>query len=263
MNPVTKTSKTNNSEPLTKLKEVAPGVVGTVNQTGFMHTELSAISTKYLEFASTCECVLEIGCAYGITVLPLLNNKKTRVFAVDLAAEHLDFISNSINDEQKNYFNPYVSNFPLETDFFEPGIFEAIHISNVLHFIEGKNFRSALQKCFNWLTPNGKLYINTCSIYLPFLKNFVAVYENRKNYGYKWPGEIYNYNDFAPAFYPAKARECQPSFVHVFKKEDLEKIIIQEGFNIEGSFYFTLKNLKLIKYTDDSKSFIGIIANKK
>lgn len=170
-------------------------------------------------------------------------------------------MSKLTNDSKQRFF-PYIGEFPLETNF-EPNFFDAIHISNVLHFIRGEYFDLSLQKCFSWLKPEGKIFINTCSLYFPYFRDFVKVYENRKNNRQKWPGEIENYKYFMPQDAPRIQIESEPDFLHVFKRGDLESKLKAAGFTICTSEYFTLKNLDFIKYADDSRSWIGIIANKK
>lgn len=251
-----------------KQQETTPGAIETLNQTGFMFTELSDTSKQYIDFSKSCARVLDIGCAYGISVIPILDYQKTEVFAVDLSAAHLEKLSLSLTNDQKKYFHSYCLNFPLETNF-ENNYFDAIHISNVLHFIKGADLKLGLQKCFDWLKPNGKIFINTCSLYLPYLKTFISTYEQRKSSGTKWPGEVENYKTFLEknqALLPDDllnlAINCAPSFVHVFKKEDLESLVTDIGFKVEQSGYFTLKTLSLLKHTNDDSAWIGMIISK-
>lgn len=69
---------------LQDLQEAMPGAIATKNKTGFMSAELSEISKQYIEFSKNCNSVLDIGCAYGISVLPVLDLEKVTVHAVDL-----------------------------------------------------------------------------------------------------------------------------------------------------------------------------------
>ena len=74
----------------TEFEEAMTGAIATKNKKGFMFKELSEISKQYLEYSKSCNRVLEIGCAYGISVLPILNLEKVTVHAVDLSDDHLD-----------------------------------------------------------------------------------------------------------------------------------------------------------------------------
>lgn len=56
--------------------------------------------------------------------------------------------------------------------------------------------------------------------------------------------------------------ENEPSYLHVFTKEDLEDRLFDVGFEIDRSEYFTLEDAPHLKYVDDSRACIGIIARK-
>ena len=244
-----------------EFEEAMTGAIATKNKKGFMFKELSEISKQYLEYSKSCNRVLEIGCAYGISVLPILNLEKVTVHAVDLSDDHLKILKSKLTPNQNYYFMPTIGEFPVNTHY-ENYFFDAIHISNVLHFIRGENFNLALEKCFNWLKPHGKIFINTCALYLPYFTDFISTYENRKKAGIKWPGEIENLKDFIPKDASKAQIDAEPDFIHVFIKEDLEHHFKHAGFTIEQSLYFTLENADYLKYADDTKSMVGLIAKK-
>lgn len=241
--------------------ETTPGAIATCNHTGFMFTELSYVSQEYIKFTKSCKNVLDIGCAYGVSVLPVLEHKNPVVYAIDLSQEHLDRLWNLVDVDQKKYLITKAASFPEEINF--PNNFcEAIHLSNVLHFFTGNQIEIVLNKCFKWLSKNGKLFINTCSLYLPYLNSFISTYESRKNEKCLWPGEIENHRDFLPESFEQKNKEPAAPFLHIFKKEDLEQVIKKSGFRVDKSHYFTLKNLTYIKSMDDSRAWIGLIVTK-
>ncbi|WP_150468883.1 hypothetical protein, partial [Cysteiniphilum sp. SYW-8] len=66
-------------ERLQDLTQEVSGLIPTKNNRGFMMTELSQTSKDYIAFAKDCAHVLDIGCAYGISVLPVLDYLKPRV----------------------------------------------------------------------------------------------------------------------------------------------------------------------------------------
>lgn len=245
----------------TEFKEAMTGAIATKNKKGFMFKELSEISKQYIEYSKTCNRVLEIGCAYGITVLPLLKTEKVTVHAIDLSSEHIDILKSKITPSQSHYFVPMVGEFPISTDY-DNNFFDAIHISNVLHFIRGEHFNLALKKCFDWLKPQGKVFINICSLHMPYVNNFIPTYESRKKAGVEWPGEIDKLKDFLPKDLPPSEMDAEPDFFHVFTKEDLEDHLKNHGFTIEESTYYTLKTADYFKDVDDSRAIIGIIAKK-
>lgn len=191
---------------LKDLKQAVDGLVPTRNQKGFMMTELSHVSKEYVKYAKQCHEVLEIGCAYGITVLPVLDYLKTHVYVVDLCAEHIDILNSKLKPEQFPYFTSEIAEFPVQTDF-TANRFDAIHISNVLHFISAEHFMYALYQCFNWLKPEGKLFISMCSLYFPYFVDFVPIYEERKQKGYLFAGEIDDMRVYTPEHIPQSIRE--------------------------------------------------------
>lgn len=243
------------------LKEAMTGTIATKNKKGFMFKELSVVSKQYIEYSKTCNRVLEIGCAYGITVLPLLDLEKVTVHAIDLSSEHIDILKSKLTPSQSYYFVPMVGEFPISTDY-DNNLFDAIHISNVFHFIKGEHFNLALKKCFNWLKPQGKVFINTCSLYMPYVNDFIPTYESRKKVGVEWPGEITNMQDYIPKNLPPSELNPQSDFFHIFTKEDIEEKISNNVFTIEKSHYYFLENADYFKDFDNSRTSIGIIANK-
>ena len=246
---------------LQDLQEAMPGAIATKNKTGFMSAELSEISKQYIEFSKNCNSVLDIGCAYGISVLPVLDLEKVTVHAVDLSGEHLKILQSKLTPNQNKYFIPNISNFPLETDFL-PNAFDAIHAANVLHFIRGEHFNLALAHCFKWLKPGGKIFVTLCSLYLPHYANFIGTYQKRKQDKIRWPGEIENIQHYMPEDAPEAEKRSGVEYLHIFTKEDLAEKFEEVGFNIEQSIYFTFEHYQHLKYADDSRSFVGIIATK-
>lgn len=244
-----------------EFEEAMTGAIATKNKKGFMFKELSEISKQYLEYSKSCKRVLEIGCAYGITVLPLLETEKVTVHAIDLSSEHIDILKSKITENQDQYFVPMVGEFPITTDY-ENNFFDTIHISNVLHFIKGEHFNLALKKCFNWLKPQGKVFINTCSLYFNYFVDFIPIHADRKKDGKKWPGEIENPKNFLSDQAHKAEKEHLPDLLHLFTQEELVAHFKNAGFKIEESCYFTLEDADYLKYTDDTKTMIGIIAKK-
>lgn len=243
------------------LKEAMPGVIATKNKTGFMTTELSDTAKQYIEFAESCDSVLEIGCAYGITVFPVLDFEKVTVNVVDLSEDHLNFIRSQLTPAQKMYFRPSIGNFPKDVGY-GPNSFDAIYIGNVLHFLRGEYVTWGLERCFQWLKPGGKIFATVCSPYFPSYTKFVDLYHQRQKCKVRWPGEMENHQDYIPDDAPEAQKQADIDYLHVFTKEDLADKFREVGFAIEQSTYFALETATHLKYTDDSRSFVGIIAKK-
>ncbi|WP_440994583.1 methyltransferase domain-containing protein [Cysteiniphilum litorale] len=248
-------------ERLRDLTQEVSGLIPTKNNRGFMMTELSQTSKEYIAFAKDCAHVLDIGCAYGISVLPVLDYLKPRVHVVDLCAAHIDVLRAKIGVEQLPYFSAEIAEFPVHTQF-RANTFDAIHISHVLHFIRGEHFTYALSECFKWLKPDGRLFLTMSSLYFPYFIDFIPTYEERKRQGYLFAGEIEDMRIYVPNHLPDVIKANQPKYLHVFTKEDLEGKLFDAGFEIDQSDYFTLEDAPYLKYVNDSRACIGIIARK-
>jgi SAM-dependent methyltransferase len=245
------------------LAESLPGMVLVKNDKGFMFTELSPISRAYIHFSSECERVLEIGCAYGVSVGPVLKHSFAGITLVDLCADHIDYVMENFSHDFVDRIDPYVQSFPLETEFAENS-FDAIHISNVLHFIRGEDIVVALQKCYRWLKPQGKIFISVTSVYCPIYSEFVSQYERLKAEGVRWAGEIEDDRYYMAKIFSADQLKSTPegAFIHLFTKSDLVAEVRLAGFDIDSQYYFTLANVEVFKYADDTRSWIGVVAQK-
>jgi len=225
---VTTVSDETFSNVTSDINEVVPGAIATKNKTGYMFKELSDISKEFIDHSKTAYRVMDIGCAYGVSSIPVISYEKPEVFCVDSSKEHLDILASSIAPSQRKYFFPMVKAFPAETQFGD-NQFDAIHISNVLHFIKANDMEDALAKCYSWLKPGGKLYLNIASIYWPSFEEFIPIYEERKAKGLRWAGEIVDAHKYIPKSFTKEERASKSPFLHLFKKGDLERELTNVG----------------------------------
>lgn len=244
-----------------ELKEAMPGAIDTKNKTGFMTTELSDIAKQYIAFAEKCSQVLDIGCAYGVTVFPVLDFERPKVSVVDSSLDHIKFIKSHLIPVHEIHFSSQVGNFPQDI-YYGRDKFDAIYIGNVLHFLRGEYVNWGLKLCFKWLKPGGKIFVTVCSPYFPFWSEFAELYQKRKACKVRWPGEIENLKDYIPEHAPDAQKQADIDYLNVFTKEDLADKFTEVGFVVEQSSYFTFETAAYLKYTDDSRSFVGIIAKK-
>lgn len=237
--------------------EHEPGMIPTKNNTGFMFTELAKLSEQCIEDAARHgQPVLEMACAYGVFALPFLERTQCDLVAADLSQEHLDILWQRLTPAQQQRTTLAQGKFPYEFDF-KPNSFGAIHISNMLHFVRGKDMMVGLKKCLDWLQPGGKLYLTLCSINFPMLEKFVPIYQKNKAEGHPYPGELDNLCDYVPE----ESRQYAPAdgFFHAFSTEDITKYLEQAGFVSIDAHDFGLGN---VVYQSDKGAWVGAIACK-
>jgi hypothetical protein len=73
---------------------------------------------------------------------------------------------------------------------FADQIFNAIHASNVLHFLTPSQLVNTVAIINHWLRPGGRAFIQVCSPYAGNYRKFIPVYEAAKRAGKRWPGFI-------------------------------------------------------------------------
>src|SRR5690606_30540249 len=87
--------------------------------------------------------------------------------------------------------------FPEELDI-RPGSIDGILISRVFHFFPGERIRESLRKVAEWLTPGGKVFIVTDSVYRSIFRDLIPVYEKNVSSGLEWPGWTEDVRKFIP-----------------------------------------------------------------
>ena len=236
--------------------EAEQGRIATKNQMGFMFTELSGVSPKFIKACKDHhDKVVDIGCAYGVVTLPSLKHTDAKVIAFDLSDEHLKILKESAPTEKLSQLQTVQGKFPDGIEFEDNSI-DAMHSCFVFHFISGKDTERAFNKIFKALKPGGKFYLNTASVYLVFIKSILSDYEEKAAKGDRWPGEITNLKPFVPESDLPHA----PDFFNVYKIEQLQQELQRAGFEIDESFYYDVEQPKLL--ASDGKGLIGIIASK-
>lgn len=204
-----------------------PGLIPTLNNTGWMTEALDDHSRQFTEFAGTVqgEC-LDIGCAYGVATLPALANG-ARVLASDLEPRHLAILAERVPAADRPRFRSQTARLP-DVDF-AAGSFDAILCARALHFLLGRDIQLAVRKMFDWLTPGGQVFLVVDSPYVgPWWKT-APEYERRKREGCPWPGFVSNY----PALLPPGTDPAQhPGFIHPLDPDILRRVTVAAGFEV-------------------------------
>ena len=208
-------------------KSSVPGLIPTLNNTGWMTETLDDYSQAFTAYAGTIpdEC-LDIGCAYGVATLPALANG-ARVLACDLEPRHLDILAQRVPPADRPRFRTQPSKLP-EVDF-PAGSFGAILCARTLHFLRARDIELTVRKMHDWLLPGGRVFLITDSPYVgPWWKS-APEYERRKREGCPWPGFVQNYAALLP---PGTDASQRPSFIHPLDPDILRRVVGDVGFEV-------------------------------
>lgn len=235
--------------------EKIEGRIATKNKMGFMF-EISGVSSQFIKDCKNYQgTVVDIGCAYGIVTLPALENSNANVIAIDLSSEHLKILRKSVPANKIYRLKTVAGRFPNDITFNDNSI-DAIHSSLVFHFLNGADTKKALNKIYAALKPGGKFYVNTMSVYIVVLKQFLLEYEKNVKNGAKYPGEIFDFENYAPE----QDVPHTPDFFNVYKQKDFEKVLQTAGFHVDESFYYDVKEPAFL--ASGGKGVIAAIVSK-
>ncbi len=204
-----------------------PGLIPTLNNTGWMTESLDEISTEFTDFAGSSDCEsLDMGCAYGVATLVALE-KGARMVACDIEPRHLDILSRRIPDEKRDRYRTKIGGLP-DIDF-DCASFGAVLASRVLHFLNGADVEQTVAKMYDWLQPGGRLFLVADSPYTGPWKDVAGDYERRKAAGDPWPGFIEDFAQFLP---DSVNSEAHPSFINPMDPDILRRVCVGAGFKV-------------------------------
>ena len=177
-------------------KSSVPGLIPTLNNTGWMTETLDEVSTTFTEYAGSIDTEsLDIGCAYGIATLQALE-QGARMCACDSEPQHLEILLKRVPPESADRCRTVTGIMPGVD--FAPGSFGAILASRVLHFLTGAEVEQTIGKMHDWLIPGGRVFLVADSPYTGPWKAAAADYERRKAEGDPWPGWLDDYTQYVP-----------------------------------------------------------------
>ena len=213
-------------------KPFIPGLIPTMNNTGFMTEALDAYSQEFVSYAgSIADEVLDIGCAYGVATLAALA-AGARVCAADMDDRHLAVLVRRTPAQQRARLRTAVAILP--TADFPAGSFGAILAARVLHFLRGEAIEAVVAKMLNWLRPGGRLFLVADSPYVGPWYTAAPRYEERKKRGERWPGFLENYRQFLP---PSANPGTHPEFINPLDPDILARVVTEAGFILEKAAF--------------------------
>lgn len=237
----------------------------TNNKRGFMHP-ITEIGKKFIAFSQENSPVIDVGCAYGNTVLAALDAGAPHIIAYDMEQSHLDSLQDKLTDKEKDRVTLIQGTLPDKKSSFAPNSIAAIHASLVLPYLSPEELDECLENFHTWLKPNGKLFILCYSIFVNELVNdhFEKEYQRRCDEQWKWPGYLEDFSQYS--YTNGVHNEHNPALprtLHFLTTEAFENALLPLGFTLEFSQYLSGKENGAMEDTwHDGREFVGIIAKK-
>jgi SAM-dependent methyltransferase len=233
-------------------------IIATHNGLGWTSTIPNQITCEWLEFIRKSEeqplRVLDIGAGFGVATIPALKGG-ARVIANDIEKSHLDALRKEAGDlGYADHLETVVGRFPGDLTFTE---LDAIHCSNVFHFLRGEEIVAGATRMQSWIRRGGKVFIQVGTIYAGHIKRLLPVFEERRSTGVKWAGETNRAREFVlPEFMTAT-----PEFMNYLDGSPLVEAFEGAGFQTEKAWYYTRTGLPEV-FLNDGREHFGYIGCK-
>jgi len=226
----------------------------TRNRTGWTSNVLNELSELFVAFAATAQRpVLDIGAAYGVATLPALATGAT-VYANDSEPSHLAALEAATPPADRSRLHLFPGRFPQELDFPAASL-DAVHASNVLHFLTGEELTYGIANVRRWLAPGGRLFIQAGTPYQQPFQAFLPIYEERVRTGARWPGWI----EDARAISTHKKLSQIPSSLHLLDESVLTNLVVSSGFAVERAWTYCRRDLPKSMHLNGREG-VGFIA---
>lgn len=229
--------------------------IPTLNQTGFMTTQLDEVSQEFTEYAGSVDGpVLEVGAAYGIATLTALA-QGAKIICNDIDPRHLMIVKQQAVLQGLDTTRLEILRGDFKSDIeLPPNCLEAVLMCRVLHLFDGPGIERSLYKAFQFLKPGGKIFVVADTPYLGITASFIPEYQKRIKHGAKWPGLISNaqkyFND-----------SHIPNFINLLDPETLTRSLEDQGFIIEKMNFIERWDFPENRRMDGRES-IGVVAYK-
>jgi SAM-dependent methyltransferase len=231
------------------------GLIPTLNRYGYMLENPDVISHAFVQYAAkTKGLVLDIGSAYGVSVISALQNGAT-VIANDLDERHLQILVKNTPYHLRKNLSIIKGKFPNQVDLQVNSV-DAVLASGVLHYLTGEELVLAIQKIFSILKTGGKFFFFTSTPYIGIFQKYLETYLSRKARGDLWPGLIRNSWVYAP-----HRKEQLPKEINLLDKDIIFRLLTKCGFEMEQIEYVNMEGYPM-DFQSDGKEYIGVIAQK-
>jgi len=185
--------------------------------------------------------VIDIGAGYGVASLPAME-AGAYVIVNDIERTQLDHVAELARENGLEHrcklLSAALPNLP------EVPPLDAVHASNVLHFLNGEQIGSTADWMHGALKPGGKVFIQMQS---PYCGHFQ-----------KWPGEIEDARRYAAA----EICHLVGNFSHVLEADIAAEVFLRAGFSIDYADYYTRPGLPEVSRLDGREN-LGLVAVKR
>jgi SAM-dependent methyltransferase len=198
--------------------------------------------------------VLDIGAGLGVATLPLLETGAA-VIANDLEASHLQTIQVEASSRGfEGRLEIAHGRFPDDLAFSD---LDAIHCSNVLHFLRGEEIEEGARRMHSWLRPGGMIFVQVGTIYAGHIRRLEPAFKERRRRGMRWAGETncpreYVLSDF---------RDATPVFMNYLDGPPLVQAFEDAGFRTVKAWYYTRTGLPEV-FRKDGREHFGYIGRR-
>ncbi|MCX6598817.1 MAG: class I SAM-dependent methyltransferase [Acidobacteria bacterium] len=235
----------------------------TRNRMGWVSERLSRLSQEFVAYCAAGGCVetpaLDVGGGFGVASLAALK-AGARVIANDLDQGHCAEIERraleNCTEAERARLTVACGRFPEDLTF-EPGSLGAVHVSNVLHFLSGKQLDHGLQAIAHWLRPGGKLFIQAATPYQSPFAAFIPEYERRLATQEPWPGWLPKVGLYA------KHRQMgqMPKAMHLLDDQVLRRLAEAAGLVVEQATLWRRDDLPQGLWLDGRET-VSLVARK-
>jgi SAM-dependent methyltransferase len=199
--------------------------------------------------------VLDVGAGYGVATIPALEAGAT-VFANDISPDHLEELRRQTPARLRGRLTMIPGRFPADVDF--PGeSLDAVHASQVLHFLTGDEVAAGLAATFRWLRRGGHLFVLAATPFQATHVRFIPAFLERKARGEPWPGLMGDLRRYSS--HPSV--DQMPSWLHVFDDESLAIAVRRAGYEVEKVWMFPCTGIQDFRQLD-GREHVGLIARR-
>lgn len=208
-------------------------LISTLNNMGYTSPNFDWTQSSFLKNLESAPGIgLDIGCSFGFVCQEALKNGHS-IIGMDIDIRHLEFLNNSLTTNYSGSLKTVVGRFPDDLNL-APNSIGSVLISRVIHFLKGKEIESGFNKIYHCLAPNGKLFIETMTPFLPQIYDELTIEGNIREINSDWPGEIQN-----PQFFKKTFKDQVPDFFNLIDHETLERALVKSGFKIIDYRYYS------------------------
>lgn len=209
---------------------------------GWASIHLSPLTEAFAAFAGPGPA-LDIGGAPGLAALRALDHG-AEVIANDLDASLLHALP-----AQHPRLHVKAGRFPRGLHF-EAETLGAVHASNVLHFLTGKQMEEGFRAIARWLRPGGKLFAQASTPYQAQFAAFIPEYERRLAAGMAWPGWLEKAAEFAAH----RQMGQMPRSLHLLDDVVLARAARDAGLEVERAWLGRLPDFPRTLWLDDRET---------